>query len=248
MRPLAERIGADTHARVQRIENGTGSPPTPTEVHAWLDATDAGPEIRERVLDLTNAAHGETVPWPDLVDATSGRHFNDRAAAMEADAGLNCSFQAMIVPGLAQTTTYARALLGHLAAPLDTGRHLAGLLTRQELLHDERHEFRFVITPRVLTWNPDPATVRMSAQVDRLRELDRLRTVSVHVLADDAPPMGGYSSFTLYEPASDDSEPLVMIELETRWVPLARADDVTRYRERFAQLRAEATPIADWPL
>lgn len=234
MRAMADKIGAKTHARVQRIEDGTGTPPTLGEIDAWLDSTDADVGARERILALADAAHGETVPWPDLVDATSGRHFNERAAAMERDAALNCSFQQQIVPGLAQTTGYARALLKHLAAPLSVEGHLATLLPRQELLYDTSREFRFVVTPRVLTWNPGPGEVSMEAQHARLRELDAMPNVSVRVLPDDARPMGSYSSFTIYEPRAD-LDPLVIIELERRWVPLTRDDDVQRYRDRFAQ-------------
>lgn len=247
MRDLGGRLGADTHARVQRIEKGTGAPPTVDELKVWLDATAADPDARDRIGALWDAAHGETVPWPDYVDATSGRHFNERARAMEHDAALNCSFQQQMVPGLAQTSAYARALLGHLAAPLSVEGHLAGLMARQELLHDPVHEFRFVITPRVLAWNPDPDSVPMAAQLDRLREIDRLPTSTVRVLADDASPMGGYSSFTLYDRPIEGAEPLVQVELEARWVPMTRDDEVERYRRRFAQLFDAATSISDLP-
>lgn len=227
------------HARVRRIER-LEVLPSVVEVRRWLDAAGARGATADRVLALAEAAHVETSPWADLLAASEGRHLQAIAAAREEAASMVCSYQQMIVPGLAQTSAYARALLPHLRVAIDPETDLPARMRRQEVLHEPGREFRFILTRRAFTWSPDRNLVSMDGQRDRLRELDRLPAVSVRILDDTAAPMGSYSSFTVYD---SPTEPLVMIELEHHVTTLTESGDVDRYRERFVELWSAARSI-----
>lgn len=250
IRALAEEMRPDNrpgeypHARVQRAETGELVLSDP-EMLEWLRATHADEDTAARLVDHAAGARLQHEPWAALLEASESRHLNAIAAEQEAGARLNLSYQQVIVPGLAQTAAYARALVGHLDLPdLDPAQHVAGLQARQEVLHDSGHRFRFVLSRRAVLWNPDPDSVSMAGQLDRLRELDSLPNVSVSVLDDVAGPMGGRSSFTVYdEPV--DGDPVVVVELEHGRVPVLDPDGVERYRRRFDLLAAAATPVAE---
>jgi len=241
LRTVGDAVGIG-HAQVRRIELATATPSS-VQARTWLRATGADEDTTERVLALLEAAHVETAPWADLLASSTGRHLNAIAAAREEAATLNCSYQQFIVPGLAQTSAYVRALIPHLRVAIDPEADLPARIARQEVLHQAGREFRFVLTRRALSWNPDPATVSMEGQLDRLRELDRLPTVSVRVLDDDAAPMGGYSSFTIYDRQADGGA-LVAVELEHHVLTITAADDVEHYRRRFVDLYEAGRPLS----
>ena len=242
MRDLGEQAGGIAHARVQRIERAVAIPSI-KQVRGWLTATAADEPTAERVLSLAEAVHLQTTPWAAMLDATPGRHLQAIAAGREEAATTVCAYTQHLLPGLLQTSTYARTLMLRLGLGQDVEAALAARMRRQELLHQAGREFRFVLTHRALNWSPAPEpTTDHDAQVDRLIELDRLPNVSVRVLDDTAAPLGGWSSFTLYDGQVDD-DPLVSIELEHRPLQVTDPADVAVYRQRFAELDAAAHPV-----
>ena len=238
VRQLTTRLDLTNHARVSRIQAGASLPDLALAAK-WLAETGADEATTERVLTLVRAAHAETVKWSDaLVDEGAG-HLQDVAARREQAAQLIASYEQAYVPGLAQTNAYARALLLRFDLDQDIVAAVTSRMRRQELMHEPGREFRFVLTRRALTWNPDPDTVSMAGQIDRLVELDKLPGVSVRVLDDDAGPMGGFSSFNLYV----GDEVLVAIELENDELTLVDDESAKVYRARFEEMFAAARPV-----
>ncbi len=246
MRPFADLVyprdpdARPASQRVQRVENGQLLPSL-DEVSRWLDIADATPADRKRVMTTAHYAHAERTKWADLLESYGGRHLNELAEGDERTSGLNSSYQQFIVPGLLQTEQYARALLPHLSATVDPEVHIPGLLERQRILDKADRVFRFVLTGRAWRWNP--AAVDLDEQHARIRAADERPNVSVRVLADEAQPMGGYSSFTLYEQRDRESPAMVVVELEHGRVPLL-GDDVDKYRRRFEDVYAAAAPVS----
>lgn len=236
LRPFGQRA-AMAFTRVRRIEHGEVVPSVP-EVRAWAAAADvADSATLDRLVDLAERAHTYTSPWAAQLPDGPGRHLNHIAGAWEETSALVCSYQQFIVPGLLQVAPYTRALIPHLPVDLDAEAHLAGQMARQDILHGRDCRFRFLLTRRAWTWNPDPSRPDiMDMQRDRLCRLDNeLPAVAVRILEDDAAPMGGYSSFTIYDERVSES-PLVVIEIERGSTVLRDPGDVEHYRERFAQL------------
>lgn len=245
MRTFADQaLHTTNHARVQRAEQASAALPAEADVLAWLRFAAPDDGARDRVLALFEAARDESLPYPELMASAPEGHLQGVAAEDER-APINLAYQAIMVPGLAQTAAYARALVPHLTAqPPSIEAHLAGLLHRQEVLHQAGREFRWLLTRTAATWNPDPEAVSMSGQLDRLRELDRLPTVDIRVLADDvAGPRRAWSSFTVYD-GLDDREPHVVLELEHDRDRITRPPAVALYRQRFEQLWTAAAPVS----
>lgn len=239
VRELQRRLDLSNHARLSRIQSGA-SLPDKTLTEAWLVHTGADEQTRERVLALLQAAHAETVKWSDALADAGVRHLQDVAAAREQAATLICSYEQAYVPGLAQTSDYARALLARFDLDMDLAGAVAARMRRQELLYGTGREFRFVLTRRALAWTPSPE-VSMAAQLAKLVELDRQPTVQVRILDDDAPVMGSYSSFNMY--VGDESQ--VTIELENDEVRLTDEESVATYRARFDELFTAARPVTE---
>ena len=245
MRAFADQaLRTPNHARVQRAEQASASLPTEADVLAWLAFAVPDDDTRDRVLALFEAARDESLPYPELMASAPEGHLQGVAAEDER-APINLAYQTIMVPGLAQTAAYARALVPHLTAqPPSIEAHLAGLLHRQEVLHQAGREFRWLLTRTAVTWNPDPDAVSMVGQLDRLRELDRLPTVDIRVLADEtAGPRRAWSSFTVYD-GLDDREPHVVLELEHDRDRITRPPAVALYRQRFEQLWTAAAPVS----
>lgn len=244
LRPFGQRAQM-AFTRVRRIESGEVVPSTP-EVRAWATAADVtDPATVERLVELAEQAHVYTSHWADHLPDGPGRHLNQIAASWEETSALVWCYQQFIVPGLAQTERYARALVPHLPVDgLDPDAHVAGMTARQDVLHEPGHQFRFLLTRRAWTWNPDPEQpALMDGQRDRLRRVDDFAAAEVRILDDDAPPMGGYSSFTIYDERTGYPS-LVVIEIERGSSQLRDPGDVAHYRRRFEQMWAAGRSVS----
>lgn len=240
LRPFGAQAGM-SYTRVRRIEHGQVMPSIP-EVRAWLAAAGVGDaDTVDRLIALAETAHTSTSPWSAHLPNGPGRHLNHIAASWEETSGLVCTYDQFLVPGLVATPGYARALLPHLPVDLDPETHLAGQMRRQDILHSGAR-FRFLLTRRAWTWSPDPAADLMPAQHDRLRRVAELPSVEVRLLDDDAAPMGGYTSFNIYDERAAEPQ-LVVIEIEMGSTTLREPAEVQHYRRRFADLWEAAKSI-----
>jgi len=148
------------------------------------------------------------------------------------------------VPGLLQTAEYARKIFS-MFQEVPYGKEelaaaVAGRLDRQLQLYDEDREFRFLITEAALRWRPDGPRLQ-AAQLDRVAALSTLSNVSVGVLPFAVPAKAPNShSFTLYEPADEEQEPFVNVELIHANMNFHRPADVESYRKRWDTLEETA--------
>jgi transcriptional regulator with XRE-family HTH domain len=238
-----------SQAKVSKIENGVIMP------------------SRQDVERLTRALHVPEDQVQSLLDQVEGMHdaFFDRrvttnqivAAQQEFGASEERArsvrvFQPTVVPGLLQTTEYARAILGDYARLLVSkapeGRQsiapaVSARIQRQEVLDDPAKQFRVVMTESVLS-NRLCSPASLVAQLERIRTLARLANVSIRILPRDAelsyPPTHGFQLF-------DDDR--VLIDLMNTMVVSRGGADIRVYREVFDQFFQLATddigPILD---
>lgn len=210
---------------------------TRPQAEAWLDATAAEREARDRVLAFVTAAHTETRPWRDMTPADVG-HLQGEAAEREAGAAVARTFQPTLVPGLLQTAAYAREIIpmADASGTMDHPAALVARLERQQILCDETRRFEFVLAEQVLRWAPAPGV--MAEQLDRLLSVSTLPTVQLAVLPIDRSggPMA-WPGFIYREPVDGtDDGPYVTIELLHGGPTVRDPEAVGYYAQLWSQL------------
>lgn len=206
------------------------------QVDAWLDATHAKPDVRERALTWLGVAHNETLPWPEMLPAELA-HLQGVAGDRESTATLVRNFQVNWVPGLLQTAAYARTLLEQvdLTGRLDPIAGAQERMERQRVLWEDGRRFEFLICEHVLAFEPGHGTG--AAQRDRIVALSSLPSVEIAILPDRRVGAAAWNSFTLYaEPSDDRDQPYVTTELVHGGQRVSDPDRVAEYAALWGRL------------
>jgi transcriptional regulator with XRE-family HTH domain len=225
-RVLVEAL-VSSQAGVSRIEHGE-TLPTREQVIAWLRTCGvaADQDVRDRVLGLADAAHGETRPWGDMVPVDVS-HLQGVASEREQSATLIRNCQLTWLPGLLQTAEYARLVIEQTdpESERDTAAALAARLQRQQILFEKGRRFEFLIAESALLWAPEPGVV--DAQRDRLLSLATRPTVEVAVLPVLRTGTPAWHSFIIFQAADESS--FVTTELVHGGQEIADPEVVRRY-------------------
>jgi transcriptional regulator with XRE-family HTH domain len=246
---LGRRAGM-SQAKISKIETGTVTP-SPRDVERLARALEASDRV---VTELTDQANGLRDQFTDWRLTERNLASNQQALAQdEARATQIWVFQVGVVPGLLQTTEYARAILGDYATVLsghDPGQDslpassaVTVRIQRQEVLDDSAKHFDFVLAESVLSTVVGSAA-EMLAQLQRIRVVAGQDNVRLAVLPWDAvlsfPPLHGFHVF-------DDRA--VLIDLMSTAVYSRGTEDVRVYRAVFDHYReravSEIDPILD---
>ena len=156
---------------------------------------------------------------------------------LEAAAASISDFSLGLLPGLLQTSDYARALIR--AAEPDwsaelLNQHLQARRTRQDVLTsgtlasytvvmDESSIHRVVGGPSVMT-----------AQIDRLLELNTLNNIEIHIIPYDAGALPwGINKFIILDFAERAVSTVIFVETLTQDLYLDEPSDVQKYKEKF---------------
>jgi transcriptional regulator with XRE-family HTH domain len=164
----AEKTGAP---KVSKIENGR-QVPTADIIRAWAEATGQTEEAGE-LLDLLadlRAVHIRRRRMLRHGEAPLQKDYDQRTRA----ASQVRNFEVACIPGLLQTSAYARSLITQVAAVFgitDVDAAVQARMRRQDvLLYDSSRAFEFVFTEAALRILPCPRHV-MLGQLDRLLSL-----------------------------------------------------------------------------
>lgn len=227
-RTMGANIGR-SHTHVVRVERGEGQISL-AEADLWLALADAPQDERRTVLALVEAAAAESTSWR----LEAGARLQDDAAARIEQASLVESFVWHIVPGLLQTPSYGRRAAAQFGVT-DLDDYVAARVRRQSVLERPGRMFRFVIHSLVLA-RVDNAQRAHIEQIDH--DLD---AVAVRVIDFADLPARATCSFDLH---SDDTGPTrVGVELAHGRLELTRAQDLTVYRDLYADLFSRARPL-----
>lgn len=242
-RELAAQIGI-SQSKLSRIEAGATVPTMP-EVMAWADAVNTSNEVRDHLIQLTEAAYTDIETWRATFRG-GRRHLQDDTRMYETTARTIRNFHPAIVPGLLQTAEYTRRVLTLAETdPVRKQRHdrpaaVAGRVQRQEALYDKARQFDFLITEAALRWQSHDSTLILP-QLDRIATTATLDNVWIGLLPSDvAIPGVPEHNFQLYEDRDDDQEPVVRIEMLHARVLVSNPQDVAIYRDLFASWRTVA--------
>ena len=167
---------------------------------------------------------------------------------LEAAATLIRAYEVQFIPGLLQTSDYARAvvLLGHDGAPADEVERRVNLrMDRQQVLTRADAPQLWVVVDEAALRRPIGGPTVMREQVAYLIEASKLPNVTVQVIPFQA---GGHAAaggaFTLLRFPDQDLPDVVYMEQLTSALYLDKRDDVDHYAALMERLCVEAVPPA----
>lgn len=249
---LADRVEM-SQPKISRIERGRGLP-DPEDVGRIARALGADEDLVRQLMDRAESAHDRMTDWRPTAVGLAGRQRS--LADWEAESQVVRDFQPAVVPGLLQTSGYARFSLRAFQSliaqdstpPADNAALTADAalfaavserMRRQEALADSGKSFLFVITETVLRSRFCPAA-EMVAQIDRIRQIADAPNVTIQILPDDAfvdlAPMHG---FTLLD------DRLIIVDLYNTGLISRGRNDARQYRQVFDWFEGRAETDID---
>jgi transcriptional regulator with XRE-family HTH domain len=239
-RELAQRIGI-SQSKVSRAESGSALLSMP-EVAAWASATQASPDVADRLSALTEAAYAEVRNWDSALGDRS--HIQGDIQTLEERARQILTFQSSVVPGLLQTAEYARRVFGMVPGryPQDAiPAVVAARLDRQLALFAGEQRFEFLITEAALRWRPGPAAL-LCAQLDRIASLSTLDNVSVGLIPLSVEAVTNTShGFALLDMAErGEGDATVLVETIHANLVVTDPESTALYRARWSLLKQMA--------
>jgi hypothetical protein len=208
---------------VTKAENPAHPVPSDAILAAWAGATGAGLDV---LTDLAQRARtgppGWFAKWADI----------------EARASLIRWFEPLLVPGLIQTESYARAVL---AWKPDSGSAEANLktrLARQSVL--DRAELRVVILGSVLNREVGDASV-MCEQVEQLLIVGSRPSVMIQILPD-TPAVAGALGGAFAIATEETADVAAYTDSIVKGGVYTDPDLIARAARVFDGLRADALP------
>ncbi len=246
---LGRRAGM-SQAKISKIETGVVAPGA-GDVERLARALEAPDEVVDDLIDRANSLHDQ---FTDLRLTTQRLTSMQQNFARDEERATHISvFQIAVLPGLLQTTDYARAVLGEYATVLSGNEPshqpqaapaaVSGRIQRQEVLYDRRKRFDFVLAESVLD-RMVGSPAQMLAQLESIRRVGAQENVRLTIVPADADlaflPQHGFHLF-------DDR--VVVIDLMSTTVVSRGREDIRVYRLLFdyfvGQATAEIDPILD---
>ena len=224
---VAERLVVSP-SKVSRLETGQRGA-SEWDINDLCDLYGVDEGQRQRLLEL--ASDGKQRAWWQQLRLPYSTYIG-----LEADAVSITDFGLGFVPGLLQTTDYARAIVlaaGYKWDPDSVDQRLKGRMARQQRLHSaDAPHFATVMDESVLHRVVGNRAV-MQAQLERLLELSELSNVTLQVIPYDSGALATVTKFIILRFASPAVKDTVYIEGLTDDVYLDDPGDVETYDNAF---------------
>jgi hypothetical protein len=212
------------------------------DVSAILGFLQAPGKLREELLDLVrtgqernwHALHGKLpTSWQDLID-------------FEREATIIRNYQPLMIPGLAQTSEYARTLIegGHETLTEDEAEALVNArMSRQVVLSRSEPPMLHLMVEEMVLRRTMGNPIMMYGQLQHLVGLGRRRNITLHVVPFDVAPAVAVQGPLLILEFQDH---LLAYE-ETRGTStfLEEREHIARTRLMWQKLRAAALAPGD---
>ncbi len=227
---LAESL-AWPASKVSKLELGRQTP-TDDDLRAWANVTNSEAET-DALLASLHTLEIQHAEWKRVLRVGLGSHQKE---LIEQDGGtkLYRVFESTFIPGLLQTSEYARvrfarAVMVH-KTPNDINEAVRARMQRQEILYRPDKRFHFVLTEAALRYRLCPIDA-MLPQLDRLVSLSALRNLRLGVIDFTTPyvsdPRHGFWLF-------DDDR--VRVETFSAELNLRQPPEIALYTGIFEQL------------
>lgn len=223
-------------SKVSKLERGAQLP-SEEDLASWSAATEASDADRAELADLLAAARVSYRTWaPEWTSPERIADVEDEIAGLEQRATTIREYQPALVPGLAATGAYRRALLsvpgGASLLGADTDgieAKVAAMLRRQQnVLYQPGRTIRLLMGEAALhtRFSDDPDV--LAGQRDRLATLEGLTTVDIGILPfTGACPVLPLANFTVLDDRS------VVVETTTGEQLLQQPEEVEVYARAF---------------
>ena len=217
---LAKRLTVSRPV-ITRAENPREAVPSPALIKAWAEATGADLAQLNDFARRARTPQSEFAKWAD--------DYEQRATMIRW-------FEPLLIPGLLQTESYARALVNWKPERGDAEENLKSRLARQSVL--DRSELRVLILGSVLYREVGSVPV-MAEQIEHLLSVGDRPSVMLQVVPDVPEVAGGLGgSFALSTEGGHDTA--AYTDATVKGSVFTDPDLVARAVRVFDALRAEA--------
>ncbi|NHD18119.1 MULTISPECIES: helix-turn-helix transcriptional regulator [unclassified Actinopolyspora] len=240
VRELARRLGTD-HSKISRYESGVSATPSPEYVASVLTALGVSESERERLASVARGANEAT--WVST-GVPGAQHELTTLIEFERDASQVVEVSTMVLPGLLQTSDYARAVMTG-ASNNDVEARVALRLGRREVLtRGNGPHFTALILETALR-TPIGGRGVLAEQLRQIADMAAWPNVTVQVIPSDIETWhpAHVGAFILFE--FPKSKPIVHIEQYSSAVFLHEPEDGQAYQEAVGRLRQLAMSPAE---
>jgi hypothetical protein len=228
-------------SKVSRLENAH-TPPRAPEIRKLLALYGAEDRTAD-LLELAREAQTSKGWWESYSQTLSPEYAT--LIGLEAEATATMSWAPLIVPGLLQTSDYAREVTNGLVegiapiSPAETRRRVEARLARQQVLtRDNPLQFSAILDESVLFRRFGDRTV-MQSQIKRLLALSERANITLRILPLDGPHPIGTGAFVLlqFDEVHDVTHrDVVYLEHLTGGRYVEEEEESFTYRRTFARL------------
>ena len=235
-------VNPTTIRRMEKAEVGL----KPVYVEKLLHVYGVGPAECRDFLDLVAEANAPGW-WHRFRDVLPG--WFSLLVSLEGSASLIRAYEPHCVPGLLQTSDYARALfqVGFPAASEEElDRRAAFRMERQAVLQRPRPVRLWAVLDETVLRRPVGGRAVMRAQLERLAEAAALPHVSLQVLRfGSGPHPGMFGPFQLFRFDIPELPDIVYTESLTDAAYHDQRADTGAYLQALDRMGAQAAPLAD---
>jgi transcriptional regulator with XRE-family HTH domain len=240
---LGEQVGM-SQAKISRLETGAVAA-EPGDVRRLAEALEMPAAEVDRLVDQAEHADNQLTDWTTTgVDLAAFQH---QIGQIEAAAKELRVFQPAVVPGLMQTSEYARAIMSDLTesearlaeSAVALSEAVNARMQRNHILLLPDRQFHFLITEQVLR-NRVCRPAEMIGQIDRMREVAKYPNVRLSIIPQDAQlPVAPYHGFQIAD------ERWVSVDLFNTSLRSSGRKTVRAYRSVFDHLERVALTEVD---
>lgn len=223
-------------SKVSKIENGKQTPSS-DDIREWARATNSEDETAGLLASL-HTLEVQRAEWQRVLRGGI-RPRQNALAELDQKTRLFRVFEAGVIPGLLQTSEYARARFAEAIRIYklknDINEAVAGRMKRQDIFYRPDKQFHFVLTEAALRFRMCSLPV-MLGQLDRLVSLSALPNVKLGIIGFEtqytASPWHGFWIF-------DDEK--VLVETFSAGLNLPQPEEIELYSTIFNELASVAS-------
>lgn len=223
-------------SKASKIENGKQTPSS-DDIREWTRATNSEDETASLLASL-HTLEVQRAEWQRVLRGGI-RPRQNALAELDQKTRLFRVFEAGVIPGLLQTSEYARARFAEAIRIYklknDINEAVEGRMKRQDIFYRPDKRFHFVLTEAALRFRMCSVPV-MLGQLDRLISLSALPNVKLGIIGFEtqytASPWHGFWMF-------DDEK--VLVETFSAGLNLPQPEEVQLYSTIFNELASVAS-------